>query len=99
MYPRLVKVTLLLPWQPPQVVVDREVARGIYRLQLTDRFERLVNYVGSDIGFGVRLYKSTMNQSYIVVKGRWDQAIYSSERQNPVSIQVLDLEDDDAYYI
>lgn len=95
MYPRLVKVTLLLPWQPPQTVVEREVARGIYRLQLKDRFDRTINYVGSDIGFGVRLYKSTMNQSYIVVKGLWDQAIYSSERQNPVSIEILDLETDD----
>lgn len=95
MYPRLVKVTLLLPWQPPQVVVDREVSRGIYRLQLVDRLERKINYVGSDIGFGVRLYKSTMNQSYIVVKGFWDQAIYASERQNPTSIQILDIETDD----
>lgn len=95
MYPRLIKVTLILPWQPPQVVVDREVARGIYRLQLKDRYDRLINYVGSDIGFGVKLYKSTMNQSYIVVKGLWDQAIYSSERQNPTSISILDLETDD----
>lgn len=77
------------------MVVDREVARGIYRLQLTDRYDRKINYIGSDIGFGVRLYKSTMNQSYIVVKGFWDQAIYSSERQNPTTIQILDIETDD----
>lgn len=95
MYPRLIKVTLLLPWQPPQTVVDREVSRGIYRLQLIDRWERKINYVGTDIGFGVRLYKSTFNQSYLVVKGRWDQVIYSSEKQNPTPIQVLDIETDD----
>lgn len=96
MYPRIIKVTLMLPWQPPQVVVVRELLAGIYRLQLTDRFGRIVNYTGIAIGFNVRLFESTYNQSYLVVKGEWEEVLYSAESdQKPSQVTVLDIETDD----
>lgn len=95
MYPRLTKLTLLLPYQPPQEVIERELTRGVFRLLLVDRWDRKINYIGSDIGFGVRLYKSTVNNSYIVVKGQWDEALYASERGRAVRIEVLDIATDD----
>jgi hypothetical protein len=96
MYPRIVKVTLILPWHPPQTVLVRELMRGIYRLQLTDRYGRIVNYAGTDIGFGVKLFKSTRNQSYLVVKGLWDEALYASESdKKPSHVTILDIETDD----
>ncbi len=96
MYPRIIKVTLVLPWQPPQVALVREVLRGVYRLQITDRFGRLVNFVGTDTGFGVQLFKSTRNQSYLVVKGLWDEALYASESDKKAShVTILDIETDD----
>jgi hypothetical protein len=95
MYPRIVKITLLLPWQPPQVVICREILRGIYRLCVQDRFDRKINYAGSDIGFGVKLFKSTQDHTYIVVKGNWDEATYCASNQISQSITILDIETDD----
>lgn len=95
MYPRIYTVTLLLPWQPPQRVTVRELTRGIYRLALFDKFERKINFVGTDIGFNVSLFKSTFDQSYLVVKGRFDEVIYKSAKGTPESVTVLDIESDD----
>ena len=95
MYPRVYTVTLIIPWQPPQRVTVRELTRGIYRLALVDRYERTINYVGTDIGFGVALFKSTYDQSYLVVKGMFDEVIYKPAKGDPMSITVLDIESDD----
>jgi len=91
MYPRVYTVTLLIPWQPPQRVTVRELTRGIYRLSLVDRYERKINYVGTDIGFGVALFKSTYDQSYLVVKNRFDEVIYKPAKRDLMSITVLDI--------
>lgn len=95
MYPKVFTVTLLIPWQPPQRVVVRELTRGIYRLSLVDKFERTINYAGTDIGFGVSLFKSTKDQSYLVVKGFFDEVIYKPAKGEAQSITVLDIETDD----
>lgn len=95
MYPRVIIVTLHIPWQPPQRVEVREITRGIYRLTIKDRFDRKINYAGTDIGFGVALFKSTFDQSYIVVKGRWDDVIYKPADGKPQGVAVLDIESDD----
>lgn len=95
MYPRIVKVAIIIPWQPPQTILVRELTRGIYRTTLIDQFERKINYAGTDIGFGVSLFKSTVNQSYIVVKGLWDQAIYKAPNKQPVQLTILDIATDD----
>lgn len=95
MYPKVYRVTLLLPWQPPQVVLVRELLAGVYRLQLLDRYDRKINYAGSDIGFGVKLFKSTQNQSYLVVKNHWDEVLYASADGKPQIVEVLDIESDD----
>lgn len=96
MYPRIIKVTLMLPWQKPQVVIVRELLSGIYRLQLVDRFDRTINYTGTKIGFGVTLFESTYNQSYLVVQGNWEEVLYSSESdKEPQPATVLDIATDD----
>lgn len=95
MYPRLVQVTLIIPWQPPQTVTVAELSCGIYRMSIKDQFDRKINFVGSDIGYGVRFFKSTFDQSWIVVKGEWHEAKYKPAAKDPVDICILDVSTDD----
>lgn len=95
MCPKITKITLILPWTPPQDVLCRVVLPGVYRMSLLDRFERRIQYVGSDIGFGIRLFKSTMNQSYVVVKGEWDEALYKDPAKAAVKVEILEVSSDD----
>ena len=96
MYPRIVKVTIALPWNPPQVILVRELLRGVYMLQIKDRYGRMITMFGKELGFGIKLFKSTRNHSYLIVKNIWDEVLYASESDaEPSPIAILDIEAND----
>ena len=91
----IVKVTLVLPYCPPQDVLCHQKAKNYWRLSLFDRFERKINFTGEYLGFGIRVFKSSIDTSYLVVKNEFDTALYKSNTQDIIKIDVLNVETDD----
>lgn len=92
---QIVKVTIVLPYCPRQDVIVYQKAKNYWRLSLVDRFDRRINFTGEYIGFGIRVFKSSVDMSYLVVKNEFDTVLYKSNTQDLITIDVLNVETDD----
>ena len=84
------RVTITIPWQPPQALSVRQVARDLWLTELEDRYGRRVRFAGREVGFGVRLFESTdfFRLSRLVVLGDWERVLYRGDGGGQVEVVV-----------
>lgn len=79
-----------LPYQRPQNILVRQMANGIYRLALMDRFDRVEYLNGEFVGFGVVVFSTCRfpRAVRLVVKDDWSEAIFKNFEGQFVEVEV-----------
>lgn len=79
-----------LPYQKPQNILIRQMANGVYRLALLDRFDRVEHLNGEDIGFGILVFSTCRYPRIVrlVIKTDWSEAIFRNFEGQSVTVEV-----------
>ena len=84
---QIFRIDIAIPHVPPQTIDITEFASKRFVCKIKDRWERSIAYQGIELGFGIRLFKTTYDTSSILFLD-WTQAIYTDGRGKASSIDI-----------